>query len=152
MRDLSFEPHDPDFDARVRRSFGRQGAMAFLGVEIGALMPGHCQLRLAHRPELAQQHGYFHGGIVGMMADTAGGYAAYTLMAAQASILTAEYKINLLAPADGELLVAEGRVVKPGRTLSISTAEVFVEKGGRRTLCALMQQTLIAIHGRHDPA
>ncbi len=152
MRELNFEPRDPDFDTRVRRSFGRQGAMAFLGVEIGDLSPGRCQLRVSYRPELGQQHGFFHGGIVGMLADTSGGYAAYTLMAAEASILTAEYKINLLAPAEGELLVAEGRVVKPGRTLSISTAEVYVEKGGRRTLCALMQQTLIAIHGRHDPA
>lgn len=152
MRDHSFDPRDPEFDARVRRSFARQGAMAFLGVEIGALGPGHCELRLPFRAEIAQQHGYFHGGIVGMLADTAGGYAAYTLMAAEASILTAEYKINLLAPAEGELLIAQGRVIKPGRTLSISAAEVYVEKSGRRTLCALMQQTLMAIHGRHDPA
>ncbi len=152
MRDLNFDPRDPDFDARVRRSFARQGAMAFLGIQIGALSPGHCELRLPFRPEITQQHGYFHGGMVGMLADTAGGYAAYTLMAAEASILTAEYKINLLAPAEGELLIAQGRVVKPGRTLSVSAAEVYVEKGGRRTLCALMQQTLMAIHGRHDPA
>ncbi len=126
--------------------------MAFLGVEIALLEPGRCTLALRFRPELAQQHGYFHGGLVGALADTAGGYAAYTLMAAEASILTAEYKINLLAPAEGELLLAQGCVVKPGRTLSISTAEVYVEKHGRRTLCALMQQTLMAIHGRSDPA
>jgi uncharacterized protein (TIGR00369 family) len=126
--------------------------MAYLGVQIGALEPGHCELRLPFRAEISQQHGYFHGGVVGTLADTAGGYAAYTLMAAEASILTVEYKLNLLAPADGELLIAMARVVKPGRTLSISSAEVYVEKGGQRTLCALMQQTLMAIHGRHDPA
>ncbi|CAG1000673.1 acyl-CoA thioesterase [Burkholderiales bacterium] len=152
MTQAGFEVRDPDYDARVRRSFARQGAMAFLGVEIALLEPGRCTLALHFRPELAQQHGYFHGGLVGALADTAGGYAAYTLMGAEASILTAEYKINLLAPAEGELLLAQGRVVKPGRTLSISTAEVYVEKHGRRTLCALMQQTLMAIHGRSDPA
>jgi uncharacterized protein (TIGR00369 family) len=147
-----FEPRDPGYAQRVRASFARQGAMAFLGVEFTAIEPGFCELRLPYRPQVGQQHGYFHGGVVGTLADTAGGYAAFSLMAAEASILTVEYKLNLLAPAEGELLVAQGRVVKPGRTLTISSVETYVEKAGRRTLCALMQQTLMAIHGRHDPA
>lgn len=152
MDTASFEPRDPNFAARVRNSFLRQGAMAHLGVEFAAIEAGRCELRLPYRPEVGQQHGYFHGGVVGTLADTAGGYAAFSLMAAEASILTVEYKLNLLAPAEGELLIAIGRVIKPGRTLTISSVEVFVERAGRRTLCALMQQTLMAIHGRHDPA
>ena len=92
-----------------------------------------------------------HAGIVATLVDSAGGFAGFTLFPADSSVLTVEYKLNLLAPATGDLLVAEGFVVKPGRTLVITRGEVHAEAGGRRTLVALMQQTLIVMHGKPDP-
>lgn len=145
-----FEVADPHFAARVRDSFDRQAVMRLLGAELVALAPGLCELRLPYRIELSQQHGYFHGGIVGTLADSAGGYAAYSLMPAASSVLTVEYKLNLLSPADGDLLIARGAVLKPGRTLVISRAEVYALKDGRETHCASMQQTLMTMHGRPD--
>lgn len=145
-----FHPRDPNFAERVRASFARQGIMAHLGAELAELSPGHCVIRLPYRPELSQQHGYFHGGVIGMIADSAGGYAAYTLMPADSSVLTVEYKVNLLAPGDGDTLVARGEVLKAGRNLVVSRAEVHVHKDGRQVHCASMQQTLITLHGRPD--
>jgi uncharacterized protein (TIGR00369 family) len=145
-----FEARDPDFERRVRSSFARQQLMRFIGAEISSLSPGRCEIRLPYREELSQQHGYFHGGVIGMVADSAGGYAAYTLMPADSSVLTVEYKMNLLAPGDGDLLVADGHVLKAGRNLVISRAEVYVFKGGREAHCATMQQTLMTMHGRVD--
>ena len=97
-----------------------------------------------------QQHGYVHAGIVATLVDSAGGFAGFTLFPADSSVLTVEFKLNLLAPATGDRLVAEGFVVKPGRTLAITRGEVHAEKGGKRTLVALMQQTLIVMHGTLD--
>lgn len=145
-----FEPRDPDYEARVRESFSRQPLMRLLGAELSELGPGRCEIRLPYRRELTQQHGYFHAGIVATIVDNAGGYAGYTLMPADSSVLTVEFKLNLLAPADGELLVAEGHVVKPGRNLVICTGEVYVHKAGRVTHCATMQQTLMTMHGMPD--
>jgi len=147
---MQFTPANPAFEARVRDSFARQAAMRFIGAQIAEVTPGRCTIELAARPELGQQHGFVHGGIVGMIADSAGGYAAFSLMPADVSILTVEFKINLLAPARGELLVAVGTVVKPGRTLSITRAEVFAREQGRQTLIATMQQTLMAMQGMAD--
>lgn len=145
-----FAVRDPEFAARVRASFARQGVMAFMGAHLESITPGRCEIRLPFKPELSQQHGFFHGGVIGMIADSAGGYAAYSLMAADASILTVEYKMNLLAPGDGELLIAQGEVLKSGRNLVISRAEVYVVKNGQETHCASMQQTLMTMHGRPD--
>jgi uncharacterized protein (TIGR00369 family) len=105
---------------------------------------------LPYRDDLTQQHGYIHAGIVGAIADAAGGYAGFTLFPADASVLTVEYKLNLLAPAVGERLVAEAEVVKPGRTLAITRGEVYAERAGKRTLCAIMQQTLMVMAGTPD--
>ncbi len=124
--------------------------MALIGAELAVVAPGRCEIRLVYKPELSQQHGFFHGGVIGMVADSAGGYAAYTLMPADSSVLTVEYKMNLLAPGDGDLLLADGHVLKAGRNLVISRAEVYVVKGGRETHCATMQQTLMTMHGRAD--
>jgi uncharacterized protein (TIGR00369 family) len=146
----ALNPPDPNFARRVADSFARQGAMAHLGAVLEAVGPGRVAIRLPYRPELSQQHGFFHGGIVATIGDSAGGYAAYSMMPADASILTVEYKINLVAPAKGEALVARGRVVKPGRTLTVCTVEVFAAEGGRESLCAVMQQTLICLMGRPD--
>ncbi len=146
----AFEPNDPDFEAKVRDSFSRQRLMAFLGAEITALAPGEVEVGLDHRPELTQQHGYFHAGVVSAIADTAGGYAAFSLMPAGASVLTVEYKINLMAPAEGERLVARGQVERAGRTLTVCRLSVDVVKGGEPRSCALGQQTVITLHDTSD--
>lgn len=143
-------PSDPEFTSRVRASFERQGLMKSLGAELTRVEPGACEIRLPFKDGLGQQHGYFHAGALGAIADSAGGYAGYTLMGADDSVLAVEYKMNLLAPGRGQAAVARARVVKSGRTLTVCQIEVFVEREGTETLCALMQQTLIRMAGRPD--
>src|SRR6516164_947186 len=140
-----FAPANPDYAARVRSSFDRQGAMRLIGARLAEVSPGCCAIELPYREDLTQQHGYVHAGIVSAIADSAGGYAGFTLFPADSSVLTVEYKVNLLAPAAGERLVAVGEVVKQGRTLAITRGEVYAEDGERRTLCAIMQQTLMVM-------
>jgi uncharacterized protein (TIGR00369 family) len=147
---MDLKTADPDFEARVRASFARQGIMALLGARMGRVEAGLVEIVLPYRDDLTQQHGFFHAGVTSTIADSAGGYAAFTLLPAEATALTTEYKINLLAPADGQVLRALGRVVKPGRTLTVCDIEVFVEKDGRERLCAKMLQSMIALHGRAD--
>lgn len=146
----AFRTPDPHYADRVRASFARQGAMHLIGAELVGVAPGYCAIAIAPRAEIAQQHGYVHAGIVAAIVDSAGGYAGFTLFPPNASVLTVEYKLNLLAPATGERLLAEGFVVKPGRTLSITRGEVHAEHGDKRTLVALMQQTLMVMHGKAD--
>lgn len=150
MDTLAFDVCDPAFETRVRSSFARQGVMRFLGAELAAVRPGRCEVRLPFKPELSQQHGFFHGGVIGTIADSAGGYAAFTLMPANAGVLTVEYKLNLLAPGDGDLLIARGEVVKPGRSLVVSRADVVVVKDGREKLCATLLQTLMTMRGHPE--
>src|SRR5262252_9161042 len=128
-----FAPPNPDYAARVRASFDRQGAMKLIGARLAEVRPGFCSIELPYREDLTQQHGYVHAGIVSAIADSAGGYAGFTLFPPDASVLTVEYKINLLAPAKGDRLVATGRVVKPGRTLTVCTLEVDVFDGAKAT-------------------
>jgi len=146
----AFTPPNPAYAARVRESFERQGAMRLIGARLAEVRPGYCAIELPWREDLTQQHGYVHAGIVGAIADSAGGYAGFTLFPADASVLTVEYKLNLIAPAAGERLVAEAEVVKPGRTLAITRGEVYAEADGTRKLCAIMQQTLIVLSGKPD--
>ena len=124
--------------------------MTLMGATLVTVEPGFCAIAIVPRSEIAQQHGYVHAGIVGAIVDTAGGYAGYSLFPEDSSVLTVEFKLNLLAPAGGDRLVAEGRVIKPGRTLAITQGEVHAERGGKRTLVALMQQTLMVMHGKPD--
>lgn len=145
-----FEPLDAGYEARTHDSFARQGIMRTLGAELARVEPGLAEIVLPFRPGLSQQHGFFHAGVTSTIGDSAGGYAAFTLFPAEATVLTVEYKINLLAPADGQRLRALGRVVKPGRTLSVCDVEVFVEKDGRERLCARLLQTLMRLDGRPD--
>lgn len=141
-------PQDPQYAARIRASFGRQKAMALIGASLGAVEPGRVEVRLPFRDDLTQQKGYVHGGIVGMIADSACGYAAFSLMPADCSLVTVEYKINILTPARGAL-VAKGRVVKPGRTLTVTQGDVYAEDGRH---VATMQQTLMMLAGTPDSA
>ncbi|ATE61370.1 PaaI family thioesterase [Thauera sinica] len=145
-----FQPRDPDYADRVRASFGLQQAMELIGAELAVVEPGYVEIHLPHRPQITQQHGYIHGGVVGMVADSAAGYAANTLTPADASVLTVEYKMNLVAPADGQRLVARGEVVRPGRTLIVTRADVYAIRDGQWTLCAIMQQTIMAMHGKME--
>jgi uncharacterized protein (TIGR00369 family) len=145
-------PPDPDYEQRVRASFLRQGAMRTLGATLECVEPGYCAISLVPRPEIAQQHGYVHAGVIAAIVDSAGGYAGYTLFPRDASVLTVEYKLNLLAPGTGERVLAEGLVIKSGRTLTVTRGEVYAERGGERTLIAVMQQTLMVMHGMDDSA
>ena len=141
---------DPHFAERVRASFALQHAMTLIRATIPVVAHGRTEIHLPHWPGVEQQHGFVHGGVVGMIADSAAGYAAMTMVPAVASVLTVEYKMNLVAPADGEKLIARGKVVRPGRTLIVTQAEVFAVKDGVETLCALMQQTIMVMHGKTE--
>ena len=145
-----YQPQDPGFADRVRESFARQSIMELLGARISRVEPGEVEIELPFRPDLCQQHGFFHAGVTSTVADSAGGYAGFSLFPADASVLTVEFKVNLLAPADGDLLRATGRVIKPGRTLTVTEAEVIVVKNGGERPCAHMVQTLMCLQGRPD--
>lgn len=133
--------------ARVRESFARQGLMRLLGAELATVESGRVTITLARRPEISQQHGYVHAGATSAIADSAGGYAALTLMPPTAEVLTVEYKLNLLAPAGGDYLEAVGTVLRSGRALSVCRLEVFSHVEGEQKLCAVGQQTLITVPG-----
>ena len=140
-----FEPQNPDFAAVVRASFARQGLMQALGIALVKVGPGRTTLEALADPRLTQQQGFFHGAVIGAMLDCAGGYAAYSLMPPGSDVLTTEYKINFVAAAEGERLIARGRVIRPGRQLTIATAEAFCRRGGAEQLCAVLLQTLIQV-------
>src|SRR5688572_22066438 len=139
-------PADPGFEQRCRESFSRQKAMALIGATMSVVEPGYVEIRLPFRDDLTQQKGYVHGGILGMIADTACGYSAFSLMPAGCSLVTVEYKINILSPARGALL-ARGQVLKAGRTLTVARAEVYAEDGKH---VASMLQTLMMLAGTPD--
>ena len=147
---LRWEGVDPQFAVRVQESFERQGLMKHLGARITQLQPGRVEIRAQFRPELTQQHNYFHAGVSAAIADSACGYAAYTLMPADFSVLTVEYKINLLAPAAGEELIARAHVVRSGRTLKICAADVYARKGEAETHCATVLSTIMGLAGKSD--
>ncbi|WP_240768952.1 PaaI family thioesterase [Paracoccus liaowanqingii] len=142
--------HDPTprTIARIKASFGAQGLMRHLGATIAAIRSGEVVLHLPYRAELTQQMGYFHAGGTSALADTAGGYAALTLFPEGHEVLTTEFKLNLLNPARGERLEAVGRVIKPGRTLTVCQLDVFAVEGEARTHVATGLQTLICIAAR----
>lgn len=144
----NFEPRYPDFDARVRESFNRQKVMRTMGITIAELAPGRIVLEMAHDDALTQQHGFLHAGIVSTALDSACGYAGFSLMPPEAAVLTAEFKINLLNPADGERFRFVAEVVKPGRTLTVCEARAYAMKGEDEKLVATMTATLMAMVGR----
>ena len=143
----AFRPKDPNYETRLRRLFASQPFTRHLGVELKELRPGFCALWLASHETLLQIHGYFHGGVVGTLADTAGGFAATSLEAEGDTVITIEYKVNFLAPGVGDALLAEGHVVKAGRSIVVTRSEVFAIKDNRRTLCAVGIQTWLPLRG-----
>src|SRR4051812_34701025 len=119
MADPVFQPQDPHFEQRVRSSFARQQAMKTIGAFLSVIDPGRVTIELPYSAALTQQHGFMHAGMIATALDSACGYAAFTLMPHDAGVLTIEYKINLMAPGKGQLFRMEGRVVKPGRTITV---------------------------------
>ncbi len=149
---MGFEPRTPDFAARVADSFARQSFMTLLGARLAHIAPGEVDIETPARDDLCQQHGFFHAGVTASIADSAAGYAAYSLFSAESSVLTTEFKINLLAPAAGEVLIARGRVVKPGRTLTIARADVYGVQDGVEVHVATALYTMMQMAGMSDQA
>jgi len=143
---MSFTAKNPLFATQVRNSFERQTAMSSIGAELLIVEPGKVEIALPYRSDLTQQHGYLHAGIITTIADTACGYAAYTLMPAGSEVLSVEFKVNLLRPAKGERFVAVANVLKPGRTLTVVRADVFgISESDERELIATMLATMICL-------
>ncbi len=144
-------PLDEATVARVRASFARQGAMATLGAELADVAAGRVEIALPIEPHLSQQDGFLHAGVVVAVLDSACGYAALTLMPSDAEVLTVELKVNLLAPADGDSLVAVGEVVRAGRTLTVCRGDAHAEQEGGRVHVATMLATMVRRRGLDQP-
>jgi uncharacterized protein (TIGR00369 family) len=139
-------PLNPSFAEDVERSFARQPIMNLLGAKLSLIEAGVVEITLPYRADLTQQHGYLHAGVVATIADSACGYAAYTLMPAGSEVLSVEFKVNLLRPAQGETFVARAEVIKAGKMLTVVRADVFAIAGNAdRKLVATMQGTMICL-------
>ena len=147
---VSFKPKDPQYRSRVEASFNQQQVMKTLGVKIESLQPGEIELMMPYGIAYTQQHGFMHAGIIATVLDNACGYAAFSLMPDDVAILTVEFKTNLLAPARGERFLFRGKVVKPGRTITVCEAQAFAVGGGEEKLVATMTGTLMALFERAD--
>ena len=130
-------------ESEVIASFARQGLLRTLGAELMNLELGRCVIALPFAEKVGQQQGFFHGGVIGAIADTAGGYAALTLLPVGSEVLTLEFKINFLRPAAGDRLSAEGIVLRAGRSVCVTRVDVFAERDGQRALCAAVQQSMM---------
>lgn len=143
-----FEPRNPAWEKKSREIFERQSFMRMIGARISLLSPGVCDIELPYREDLCQQNIYLHGGVITSIADTSCGIASSTLLSPEAGILSVEFKYNMMAPAAGERFIARGRVVKPGRTLTIAESAVFAVKDGVETEIGRMLATMIALEGK----
>lgn len=141
------DPSNALFIESVLESFNSQPAMRLIRATMPLIEEGYTEIHVPHWDGVEQQHGFVHGGVIGMIADAAAGYAALTLVKGDDSVLTVEYKINFVAPARGEKMIAQGKVIKPGRTLIVTMAEVFSVRGDDLSLCAVMQQTMMVVSG-----
>ncbi|MCO5104897.1 MAG: PaaI family thioesterase [Burkholderiaceae bacterium] len=148
MHNSPFHPKDPLFTERVTRSFALQGAMQTLAARLEQVSPGAIDIAFDWAAALTQQHGFLHAGMLAAALDSACGYAALSLMPEDAGVLTIEFKINLLAPARGDRFRAEGRVLKPGRTITVCDGRVFAISGAGEKLVATMGCTLMCVQGR----
>jgi len=144
----TFAPQDSNFEARVRMSFARQRLMQTIGAHLTRVTPGEVEIALPFREDLTQQHGYLHAGIVTSIVDSACGYAALSLTPAGAEVLSVEYKINLLSPARGERMIARGRVVRRGRSLTVCAGDVFAVHDGQEKMVATMIATMMTMTER----
>jgi uncharacterized protein (TIGR00369 family) len=140
-------PRDPNWEAKVRASFARQTFMGTIGARLTAVKPGRCEIELPFRGDLCQQHGFLHGGVVTAIAANAGGYAAFTLMPVNTSVVGIEYKVNLFASPKGTRFMARGRVLRSGRTLHVVESEVDAAQEGELRPVARMLATMMAAEG-----
>ena len=147
---MSLTPQDPDFEQRVRDSFASQPAMDTIGARLTHVAPGEVDIELPFRADLTQQNGFIHAGILSTVLDSACGYAAFTLMPAGADVLSIEFKVNLLAPAQGERIIARARVVRAGRTISVCTADAYALRDGRERHVATMTGTMMTMLKREN--
>ncbi len=137
-----------NFEGRVRESFSKQNLMKTIGARLTKVLTGEIEISLAFREDLTQQHGFIHAGVVAAICDSACGYAALSLMTPDSAVLTVEYKINLLSPALGESLIACGKVIKPGVTLTVCSGDVFALKDGKKKMVATMIATMMSVRGK----
>jgi uncharacterized protein (TIGR00369 family) len=142
---MNFIATDPGYQQKVRESFARQQFMQYLEARLTAIDPGFCEISLPHKPELTQQHGFFHAGVISTIADNAAGYAAFSLMPSGTSVLSVEFKLNLMLPGDGPQLISRGQVIKPGRTLTTCRSDVYKLVNGSEVLCATALLTMMAV-------
>jgi uncharacterized protein (TIGR00369 family) len=140
---MELEARNPSFAEEVQNSFAEQSIMQLIGAELARVEPGVVEISLPYRRDLTQQDGYLHAGIITTIADSAAGYAAYSLMPVGSRVLSVEFKVNLLRPARGERFVARAEVIKPGKTLTVVRADVFGIRGPERTLVATLLGTMI---------
>lgn len=145
----SFAPRVADFESRVRDSFARQAVMRTMGAELQSVVPGHVEITMPYAAEFTQQHGFLHAGTVSTVLDSACGYAGFSLMDAESAVLTVEFKINLLAPAQGARFRVAGEVIKPGRTIVLAQGAAHaIGEDGAEKLIATMTCTLMAVRDR----
>lgn len=140
-----YQPLDPEFKNRIRESFQRQRMMGAMGAELASVQPGEVHITAPYDERFSQQDGFLHAGTVTTLIDSACGYAAYSLMPADSRVLSVEFKVNLLSPAHGESFRAEGRVIKPGKTLTVCEGKLYALNDGQEKLVAVMQATMICI-------
>ena len=142
------DAQDPDFASHIRASFGKQSFMSLIGADLSRVSPGEVEIALPFRADLLQQHGYLHGAVIAAIVDSACGYAARSLMPQGATVMTVEYKVNFLAPAAGDEIVARGRVLRSGRKLSVCYGEAAARVHGQEKLVAALMATMIRITDR----
>lgn len=147
---MSFDVSDPDFERRIRTSFARQGLNETIGATLGRVTAGMVEIEVPFSRGVSQQHGFFHGGVMGAIGDSACGYAAMTLTPPSTEVLTIEYKVNFLSPGQGDRLLARGRVTKPGRAVTVCTGDVFAVREGQEKLVATMLVTMMTVSGPRD--
>ena len=145
-----YQPQDLDYESRVRASFARQQAMRTMGATLTVVEPGAVEIELPYRADLTQQHGFIHAGVVASVLDSACGYAAFSLMPADAAVLSIEFKVNLLAPAKGDLITVRAEVKRAGRNVTVCVADAWAVVAGRRKAVATMLATIMCVRDRSD--
>jgi uncharacterized protein (TIGR00369 family) len=150
MSKAEFKATDPAYENRVRESFARQTVMSTIGANMTIVTPGFVEIELPFRSDLSQQNGFIHAGIITTICDSACGYAAFTLMPLGTAVLTVEFKVNLLSPAKGDVIIARGRVTRPGKTLTVCAGDVFARSGDDEKVIATMLATMMCLRDRTD--
>ena len=144
----SFRIQNPLFESEIRQSFANQSFMTSIGAELMGVSAGSVKIALPFRDDLLQHHGYLHGAVIAAIVDTACGYSALTLMPQDSTVLTVEYKVNFMSPAEGDRIVARGQVVKPGRNLTVCSGEAVTMAGGSEKVVAVLMATMVRVTGR----